>query len=210
MKTQGENQIKTCNEALDKMHYVHLSLYYRCNTNKDDKQCQQLSQAYPESSKVCMARGVEFCKRLQTPEGFHKASSREEAAKMCGVTTASIIAAQCPRVAKTQSPLSFLGAFCPAEAKPIAMEHCVGRDYTSKNAGKYAAFCENYLANADFEKSQGGSAPARASASAPARASGSAPAPASTPDKSQGQQTADQVKEGVSKGINKLRGLFGN
>ena len=47
--------------------------------------------------------------------------------------------------------------------------------------GKYAQFCAAYLANADFEKPR--------------------PSPA--------QRATDQVKQGVSKGIDKLKGLFG-
>jgi len=61
--------------------------------------------------------------------------------------------------------------------KPIAQEHCVGRDYTSKQGGKYAKFCEAYLAHASLEKP-----------------------PAST---------TDSVKQGVSKGLDKLKGLCG-
>jgi hypothetical protein len=80
------------------------------------------------------------------------------------------------------------------------MEHCGGRDYTSKMGGKYAAFCQNYLANADFERPPG--------AAAARPASGTVPAPAQE-QPSQGQQTADQVKQGISKGVDKLRGLFG-
>jgi hypothetical protein len=99
-------------------------------------------------------------------------------------------------VAKNGSPLAFLGAYCPVEAKPIAMEHCTGRDYTSRSGGKYAAFCDNYLANKDFERPPG--APART-------ASGDAP----EGEKTQAQKSADAVKEGVNQGVNKLRGLFG-
>lgn len=204
MKEAEDNRIKQCAVSLEKMQPQMLNLYRECQTTKkDDKQCQALLKTQPEASKACSANAAEFCKRFPTAEGYMRTGAKEEAAKMCGVTTASIIAAQCPRVAKTQSPLSFLGAYCPAEAKPIAMEHCTGRDYTSKMGGKYAAFCDNYLANKDFERPPG--APARSSAPA------SATAPASSPssDKTQGQQTADQVKEGVSQGINKLKGLFG-
>ena len=114
-----------------------------------------------------------------TREGFLKAKADENAAQMCGVTTASIKAAQCPKAAQSES-LAFLGAYCPVEAKPIAQQHCAGRDYTSKMGGKYARFCEAYLANADFEK------PRAASPS-----------------------TTDTVKQGVSKGLDKLKGLFG-
>jgi hypothetical protein len=148
-----------------------------------------LTQVSPEVVKGCTARTAEYCKRYQTQEGFLKARANQDAAAMCGVSTASIKAAQCPRAAKSES-LAFLGAYCPAEAKPIAQVHCVGRDYTSKLGGKYAAFCQNYLANADFEKEGG-------SRSEPA---GSQPAQS---------QPADQVKEGINQGIGKLKGLFG-
>ena len=114
---------------------------------------------------------------------------------MCGVTVASIKAANCPKGEKIES-LAFLGAYCPVEEKPIAEANCTGRDYTSKQGGKYNAFCSNYLANADFEKSgKQRSAEDRGGASVQQ----DAPAPAST---------TDQVKQGVSKGIDKLRGLF--
>jgi hypothetical protein len=144
-------------------------------------------------SKACGARVAEFCKRLQTPAGFMKANSRENAAQMCGVSVSSIKAANCPKGANIDS-LAFLGAYCPVEAKPIAEVNCTGRDYTSKQGGKYNTFCSNYLANADFEKS-GKQRPAEdrgAASSEPAQ-------PAST---------GDQVKQGVSKGLDKLKGLF--
>ena len=118
---------------------------------------------------------------------------------MCGVSVASIKAANCPKSAKHRSPSS--AAYCPVEAKPIAMEHCTGRDYTSKHGGKYNAFCTNYLANADFERPPG-AAPARPAA--PPRHP-TVPAPDAEPP----QSTGDQVKQGVSKGLDKLKGLFG-
>ena len=178
-KQTTDNQIKQCSEALEKMDAQSFGVHGMCY-KKTDKTCSQMTEMqkqYPEATKVCTTNLGEFCKRLQTPEGFMKTKDRENAAQMCGVTTASILAAGCPRVAKSQSPLSFLGAYCPVEAKPIAQEHCVGRDYTSKMGGKYGEFCMNYLANNSLEKP-----------------------PASA---------TDQVKQGVSKGLDKLKGLFG-
>ena len=192
VKESNDKQIAQCTAAAEKMEYSGLGIAGQCYAKKNDKQCQQMTQAYPEVTKACGPRVAEFCKRLQTPEGFMKANGRENAAQMCGVSAASIKAAQCP---KTQN-LAFLGAYCPVEAKPIAMEHCAGRDYTSKMGGKYAAFCQNYLANADFERPRGAPAPA---------AAGTVP----SESQAQGQKSADAVKEGVSQGINKLRGLFG-
>lgn len=179
-KQAADQQVKECNAALEGMQSHRFGAHGQCYRKTADKQCQQIVQAYPDAAKTCTARADEFCKRYQTQEGFLKAKGDENAAQMCGVTTASIKAAQCPKAAQGGS-LAFLGAYCPNEAKPIAQEHCAGRDYTSKMAGKYAQFCQAYLANADFEK----------------------------PPASAAQKATDQVKDGVSKGIDRLRGLFG-
>ena len=206
-KQANEVYIKNCTAAVDSMSYFGLGQYGQCY-KKTDKNCMsQMDSAnklQPEVAKVCNARVVDFCKRLQTQEGFVKAKGDENAAKMCGVSTASIKAAQCPKAAQGGS-LAFVGAYCPAEAKPIAMEHCAGRDYTSKLGGKYAAFCQNYLANADFEQPPGAARPATATSTAGAAGT------AGTTQEAQGQpQSAqDQVKQGVSKGLDKIKGLFG-
>jgi hypothetical protein len=178
-KQYADSQIKQCATALDNMQYSGFHVYGQCY-KKTDAKCKSnmdtSDQMSPEIAKSCNARVAEFCKRYQTQEGFLRAKADENAAQMCGVTTASIKEAQCPKAAQGGS-LAFVGAYCPAEAKPIAQEHCTGRDYTSRSGGKYARFCEAYLANADFEK----------------------PRPTAT----------DQVKQGVSKGLDKLKGLFG-
>jgi hypothetical protein len=177
-KQHAETQIKQCAAAVDNMQWNGLGMYGQCY-KKADANCKSSmdasNQMSPEIAKSCNARVVEFCKRYQTQEGFLKAKGDENAAQMCGVTTASIKEAQCPKAAQSES-LAFLGSYCPVEAKPIAQQHCAGRDYTSKMGGKYARFCEAYLANADFEK----------------------PRPTTT----------DQVKQGVSKGLDKLKGFF--
>jgi hypothetical protein len=181
-KVYVDSQIKQCGTALENMQWREFHVYGQCY-KKTDANCKTSmdasNQMSPEIAKSCNARIGEFCKRYQTQEGFLKAKADENAAQMCGVTTASIKAAQCPKAAQGGS-LAFLGAYCPVEAKPIAQEHCAGRDYTSKMGGKYAQFCQSYLANADFEK------------------------PAAKPA-SVTEQAGDQVKQG----INKLKGLFG-
>ncbi|HET7671573.1 MAG TPA: DUF3617 family protein [Burkholderiales bacterium] len=177
-----DTQIKQCAAAVDTMQFAGLGAFGQCY-KKTDANCKSSmaasDQMSPEIAKSCNAKVAEFCQRYQTQEGFLKAKADENAAQMCGVTTASVKAAQCPKAAQSES-LAFLGAYCPVEAKPIAQQHCAGRDYTSKMGGKYARFCEAYLANADFEK------PRAASPS-----------------------TTDTVKQGVSKGLDKLKGLFG-
>ena len=179
-KQYADTLIKQCTTAVDNMNWAGLGVYGQCYRKTDDAKCksemQTSNQINPEIAKSCNARAAEFCKRYQTQEGFLKAKADENAAQLCGVTTASVKAAQCPKAAQGGS-LAFLGAYCPVEAKPVAQEHCTGRDYTSKMGGKYARFCESYLAHNSLEKP-------------PATAT-------------------DQVKQGVSKGLDKLKGLFG-
>lgn len=179
-KQYADTVIKQCAAAVDNMNWAGLGVYGQCYKKTDDAKCKKematSDQMSPEIAKSCNARAAEFCKRYQTQEGFLKAKADENAAQLCGVTTASVKAAQCPKAAQGGS-LAFLGTYCPLEAKPVAQEHCTGRDYTSKQGGKYARFCESYLAHNSLEKP-----------------------PAST---------TDQVKQGVSKGLDKLKGLFG-
>jgi hypothetical protein len=183
MKQHADTQIKQCTAAVENMQWSGFGIYSQCY-KKTDANCKASmdasNQMSPEIAKTCNARVAEFCRRYQTQEGFLKAKGDENAAKMCGITTASVKEAQCPKAAQGGS-LLFLGTYCPVEAKPLAQEHCAGRDYTSKMGGKYGAFCQAYLANADFEK----------------------------PEQSTAQKATDQVKQGVSKGIDKIKGLFG-
>jgi len=199
MKQQSDLQIKRCNEAVESMQFIGLGQAGQCYKKTDSRDCKDYGKTPSEATKACDARVVEFCRRFQTIDGFMKAGHRENAAQMCGVSTNAIKAAQCPRAEKAGS-LAFLGAHCPVEAKPLAEVQCTGRDYTSKLGGKYNAFCTNYLANVDFESGK----KQRPAESAPAPASASA-----APEKTQGEKSTDAVKEGVSKGIDKLRGLFG-
>ena len=191
-KQHADTQIKQCAAAADNMQWNGFGLYGQCY-KKTDSNCKSMLDASdrmsPEIGKSCNASVAEFCKRFQTQQGFLKAKADENAAKMCGVSTASIKAAQCPKAAEGGS-LAFLGTYCPVEAKPLAQEHCAGRDYTSKMGGKYAQFCDAYLANNDFERPPG----------APARTGSSENKPPSA---------GDQVQQGVSKGIDKIKGLFG-
>ncbi len=206
-KGDTDRQLKECATGADSMEFARLGIYGRCY-RKGDKDCKGmvdgLSQVSPELVKGCTAKAAEYCKRFQTQEGFLKAKGDEAAAKGCGVSTASIKAAQCPRAAQSGS-LAFLGAFCPVEAKPIAQEHCAGRDYTSKTGGKYAVFCQSYLANADFEKDE--SQPAARQGASPSRSQPATPPSGSPPETP--PSGSDQVKQGINKGLDKLKGLFG-
>ena len=182
-KKFADRQIKQCADAAANMDWRGFGTYGQCYNNKTDANCKTqldgLNKMSPEIAKSCNARIAEYCKRFQTQEGFLKARGDETIAQSCGVTTASVKEKQCPIAAKNES-LAFLGRYCLAEAKPIAQQNCVGRDYTSKMGGKYNDFCTAYLAQASLEK------------------------PAAKPA-SVTEQASDQVKQG----INKLKGLFG-
>jgi hypothetical protein len=204
MKKLSDQQIKDCNAGLESMDYTRLGLGFQCYKKEATRSCQQDAKTFPEAMKACTARAAELCKRYQTQEGFLKAKHKEMVSDMCGVSAASIKAAQCPRAAQGGS-LAFLGAYCPAEAKPLAKEHCAGRDYTSKMGGKYAAFCMNYLANADFENED--REPATGQGPSPSRSKGAAAASGSQP--ATPPSGSDQVKQGINQGMDKLKGLFG-
>jgi hypothetical protein len=154
-KQFADREIKQCATAAQNMDWRGFGVHGQCRINKSDPNCKSSMDAYnkmsPEIAKSCNARIAEYCKRFQTQEGFLKGRGDETVAQACGVSTASIKAAECPKAAQSGS-LAFLGAYCPVEAKPIAQEHCVGRDYTSKMGGKYGEFCMAYLANNSLEK----------------------------------------------------------
>ena len=190
MQKAHENEVANCQAAVDTMDMRKLGMYASCDENGGYcKSMMQMEQTKPIAAK-CMASQAEYCKRYQTMDGFLKAKGDEQAAKMCKVSAAQIKAAHCPQAAKAEN-LAYLGRFCPVEAKPLAQQHCVGRDYTSKAKDKYSSFCTAYLANADLEESS----PRRAAA----------PAQQAEPKK----DPKAAITEGVSQGVNKLKGLFG-
>jgi hypothetical protein len=182
-KQFADREIKQCATAAQNMDWRAFGVHGQCRINKTDPDCKSSMAAYnqmsPEIAKSCNARIAEYCKRFQTQEGFVKGRGDETIAQACGVSTASIKAAECPKAAQSGS-LAFLGPYCPVEAKPIAQEHCTQRDYTSRMGGKYGQFCDSYFAANSLQKP--GAQPASAT---------------------------DQVKQGVSKGIDKIKGLFG-
>jgi hypothetical protein len=176
-------QIAECQAAVDTMQMQRLGMYARCDQMSGT--CQTMlgnEQSKPVATK-CMANQAEFCKRYQTMDGFLKANGDEEAAKMCKLSRQQLITGNCPRAAQTEQ-LAYLGKFCPAEAKPIAKAHCVGRSYTSKGRDKYTDFCNNYLAHNSLDEE-------------------SQPAATNKVDPKQA------VQQGVQQGINKIKGLFG-
>jgi hypothetical protein len=176
------DQIKQCTSALDGMQVQGFGIYAQCSAQKGV--CDSMAQSAPKAAKVCTANTAEYCKRYSTMEGFLKAKGDENGARMCGVSREEVRASHCPSAAKTEN-LDYLGRFCLAEAKPIAQQHCVGRSFTSQVRDKYSDFCTAYLAQAGIEQ----------------------PAAAAQPEAD--KDAKSKVTEGVSQGINKLKGLFG-
>jgi hypothetical protein len=174
-------QMQQCTTALNDMQVNGFGVYAQCSTQK--ALCDTMVQASPKVAKACMANTAEYCKRYRTMEGFLRAKGDEAGARMCGVSREQVAASHCPRAQKAEN-LEYLGRYCLAEAKPIAEQHCVGRGYTSQVRDKYSDFCSAYLAQAGIEEQ-----PRAAAARAPEKKSA--------------------VSEGVSQGINKLKGLFG-
>lgn len=187
-KQSQQTQIQVCQQALDTMEVQRFNQYNR-ETCAPGSQLRGMMTGIEGQKQVfasCCAKVSDFCARLQTENGFLKAKGDEQAAAACGLSSAKIKAKLCPRAAEKQS-LAFLGHYCPVEAKPLAQEHCAGRDYTSAQTGKFGEFCRAYLANADFEDAS----------RSQARPSTDIPAP------------VEAVGKGINKGFNKLKGLFG-
>jgi hypothetical protein len=178
------DQVKQCTSALDGMNARGFGLYAQCSTQKGT--CDSMAQGTPKAYKACTANTAEYCKRYRTMEGFLKAKGDEAGAQMCGVSREQVAASHCPRAQKAEN-LEYLGRYCLAEAKPLAEQHCVGRGYTSQVRDKYSDFCSAYLAQAGIEEQ-----PRAAAARAP-----------------ETKDAKPSVSEGVSQGINKLKGLFG-
>ncbi len=207
-KKHNDEQIKQCAVAVETMDAGKLGVYGQCRQNPEMCKAMAGAPGGKEVADSCTARQTEFCKRYQTEAGFVRAKADRNAAQMCGVSVDQIKASLCPRAADKES-LEFLGRYCPVEAKPLAQQHCAGRDFTalraSRGAGdKYSAFCYAYLSNAQLETAESEGAPRRATA-VRAKAAETAPEkPADAP-----KNPTDAVSEGVTQGINKLRGLFG-
>jgi hypothetical protein len=177
------DQIKQCTGALEGMNAQGFGLFGQCSAQKSA--CDSMTQGAPKAAKTCAANVAEYCQRYRSLEGFLSAKGDEAGARMCGVSREQVRASHCPRAQKAEN-LEYLGRFCLAEAKPIAEQHCVGRSYTSQVKDKYSDFCSAYLAQAGIE-----SQPARAAPPEPKK------------------DAKAKVTDGVTQGINKLKGLFG-
>lgn len=190
MRQQREMQIGQCAEAVETMDYGKLGMYGQCKQHPEYCQTMGSDPGNKQVMTACAARQAEYCKRYRTEAGFLKAKADAKAAEACGLSLDQVKAELCPGAAKREA-LAFLGRYCLAEAKPLAEKHCAGRDFTALRAGKgtrdkYDDFCMAYLSSASLAQAPRPDAP-------------------STPT----ANPADAVTDGVTQGINKLRGLFG-
>lgn len=188
-----QQQIKQCDAAVQTMDVRKLGVFSQCDRQPATCDAYSQSDLMKPVATACKARGAEYCKRYQTVDGFLKANGSEDGAAFCHVTLDGVKGKLCPSASKSEN-LAFLGRYCLAEAKPIAEQHCAGRDYTSAQNAKYADFCVAYLSQASLERS-GSSSSSRSSSSS--SSSSAQPNP------------ADAAGEAVNQGINKLKGLFG-
>jgi len=179
MVAQGEAQMaQMCGEFMDKY----------------------LTMMFVGEAATCKAQKAQYCARvtkvsqsMRTPAGYRSAMRSEglrgqgwgQAAQACGVKTEPVIADAC-RSAVGGRDWSFVGEYCPVEAKKVAAEHCAGRDYTAAMSSEYKDICGRY-ARRDAEPQP---------AAAAAKQEDSAPVAPSA---------ADVVKEGAGA----LRRLFG-
>lgn len=185
MAKSNSDQIAQCQSAVDTMDMTKLGLFGQCD--KAAGVCQGMMQGEttkPMATK-CMASQAEYCKRYQTMDGFIKANADERGAQMCRVSREQLIATSCPRAQQTEH-FVYLASYCPAQAKPLAQQHCVGRSYTSQK-DKYTEFCRTYLSKNSLEEEDTQPASSARSKIDPKQA----------------------VQQGVTQGINKLKGLFG-
>lgn len=86
-----------------------------------------------------------------------------EATNMCGKPVARLKAQACKQ-ADAREHGEFVAKQCPAEAKPLAKQHCAGRGYTAMMSSPYREFCSYFSSgnlqqrNAGFGGGQGGAA----------------------------------------------------
>jgi hypothetical protein len=179
----------------------------QCKSGVDNLMSQPLRA---ESQHGCGAKyKADFCRRLQTPEGFAMVAPRapstiagygsgdlKEGAEFCGTNHEEISARVC-RNAEEQESLEVLSAGCVARGygRALVVRECAGRNFSSPPAEKYLRFCGTVAANDPSL-----SAPRLVKVSS---TTGTDPAPAAA-------SSAPSVKqEAIEKGKQLLKGLFG-
>ena len=117
--------------------------------NKDA--LRMVDSTFPDIPGCAKAR-ADYCAKSKS--AFGNASSRKsyatilkqekpaavtQALSFCGHDLAPVTARHC-KAALSDADYEFIGAYCPAERKVLAREHCAGRSYTAIEP-KYRAIC---------------------------------------------------------------------
>lgn len=191
-RARNQELAKKCQAAVETMNVGDLQMGFMCSNNpgscKTDPQDRMGQRPLYDTCKVAAA---EFCKRFQTMEGFTKAKGSDYAAKECKVSTSQLKASFCPRAEKADD-LEFATAYCPAEKERLVKKHCAGRAFTSMPR-RQRVFCQGNVNDDGLIEAQ----------------DRKPSPPAAKNDAKKGTTATDTVTEGVSQGINKLKGLFG-
>lgn len=171
----------------------------------DDKSREMIVPA--EGKAFCEAKRTEFCKNLQTPDGFFAAAKAEnvrkegrlvpaaqevpESSAFCGLKNEAIVASIEPKLctrAQEKEYWEYLGTYCQAQAKPLYAKSCAGRDFTSlyDEDKKKFTMCRELGIALDERKP-----------STTAKAKGTV------------DSATQAVNQGAQQTINKIKGLFG-
>ena len=108
----------------------------------------------PEQSLMCKDRKADFCTRASTvaqqmrdPAGFSDANRKypewREAMKACGTDPGTVSGPVC-KTAVDKKDWPFVSDNCPAEGRAVALQNCVGMDYTAAMASPYKEVCQKY------------------------------------------------------------------
>jgi hypothetical protein len=188
MVAQGEAQMaQMCRESMDKY----------------------LTMMFEGETAMCKAHKPEYCSRvskmsqsMRIPAGYRKAMSQEglrgqgweQAALACRLKTAPVLADAC-KGAVSGRDWSFVGEYCPVEAKKIAAEHCAGRNYTALMGTEYGELCGRYASRAGEQQ--------------PAAAAAKQGQQQQQPQQPQSEPAAPSAADVVKEGAGALRRLFG-
>jgi hypothetical protein len=165
----------------------------------------------PDSPHQCGATyKADFCRRLQTSEGFATVAARHpaavpgigsgdliEAAAFCGVDAEQTRARFC-KPAEQQESLDLLASSCVAHGygRAIVVRECAGRTFSSPPAERYRNFCSAVARTGLMQ-------PAAARTQARGQRTAAAPAAAEP------QAVATPQQAAVETGKQLLKGLFG-
>ena len=176
------------------------------------------AQMFAPEVQMCQKFKPELCERankvaggMRNVEGYRaqtKASGDWKGAfKMCSVDLAAVTKDAC-KSALGKKDWEFVAETCPDDAKPLAKQHCEGRDYTAMMESEYRNICARFARKArkGAEHADGGEpASPAAPVSGQSGSTQGANAPAgetpagSTTEPAQKPSATDAIKQGADK-----------